>query len=716
MQEELLIKIKADISDMKKGVSETKKGLSEAEKAAKDMQKKVDDNISKMGKGFQKLGNMIGNAIKAGCAIAVGAIAAIFKSSWDGYKDYEQLVGGMEKLYGDSASTMINYAKQAYAVTGQTANQYMETTTSFSAKLISELGGDQAKAAEIANMAVTDMADNVSIFGGSMDELTSVYVALSKEQYQTLDNLKLGYAGTKEGMKEMILEAERLDPTFHALRDTNGELVMSFEDEIQAIHIIQDEMGITGNSAEELSKTLQGSLNQMKGAWGNWVTSLMDDEADVSATTAALIDSVSTFVGNAIPRIKEFAEGLVTGIHDALEEYPALQEAFDTVVDVLTTVGNAVKETASFVIDNWNIIGPILVAVATAVGIIAGAVTLYNTVKGIKVALDIAETAALGPLIAALWAQATATAAALAPYIAIVAAIAAVIAIIVICVKHWDEIKEKVIEVWNAMKEKISETVENIKQKIEDFKTNIHNKFEEIKTAITEKITEAKEKVINLFNEIKQGIKDKIEETKNSVKEKFEEIKSAIRDKVNNAKDTVLTAFTNIRTGITDRIEGARSAVISKFEAIKSGIKEKIEAAREAVHNAIEKIKGFFKFEWSLPKLKMPHFSISGKFSLNPPSVPSIGVDWYARGGVFDYPSLFSYGNHIGGIGEDGAEAVVPLEKNTEWLSRIADMLNERQGGKQIVLTVDGKVFAQTAISSINNLTNQTGNLGLVIR
>ena len=123
--------------------------------------------------------------------------------------------------------------------------------------------------------------------------------------------------------------------------------------------------------------------------------------------------------------------------------------------------------------------------------------------------------------------------------------------------------------------------------------------------------------------------------------------------------------------------------------------------------------KGFFKFEWSLPKLKLPHISITGSFSLVPPSVPKFGIEWYAEGGVFDSPTLFNYGGGIGGLGEAGAEAVVPLEKNTKWLDRIAERLAGYGGDKPIILQVDGKTFAQTSIDSINQLTRQTGKLGL---
>jgi len=138
--------------------------------------------------------------------------------------------------------------------------------------------------------------------------------------------------------------------------------------------------------------------------------------------------------------------------------------------------------------------------------------------------------------------------------------------------------------------------------------------------------------------------------------------------------------------------------------------------AKSVVSSAIEKIKSFFNFSWSLPHIKLPHFSISGSFSLNPPSVPHFSISWYKLGGIFDSPTLFGYGNGaLGGLGEDGAEAVVPLEKNTGWLDKIATMLNEKQGGgnRPIYLMVDGRVFGEIAVDSINELTRLRGTLPL---
>ena len=190
----------------------------------------------------------------------------------------------------------------------------------------------------------------------------------------------------------------------------------------------------------------------------------------------------------------------------------------------------------------------------------------------------------------------------------------------------------------------------------------------------------------------------------------------AIAEKVEEMKTKAVESFNNLKEGIANRVEAIKSSVAEKFNAIKQKILTPIQNARDKVKEMIGKIRSFFNFTWSLPKLKMPHLKITGEFSISPPRVPKFSVDWYARGGVFDKPTLFTSGGRLGGLGEAGAEAIVPLENNTQWLDKIADRLSAKfGGGRNIVLQVDGKTFGQISVDSINALTKQTGNLPLVI-
>ena len=184
-------------------------------------------------------------------------------------------------------------------------------------------------------------------------------------------------------------------------------------------------------------------------------------------------------------------------------------------------------------------------------------------------------------------------------------------------------------------------------------------------------------------------------------------------------KNAFAGAFSWINDKIITPIKNLPNTIKNIFNNVVNGIKEKLNLAKTTVKNIIDSIKGFFKFEWSLPKLKVPKFAITPSGwqigDLLQGVIPKLGITWNARGGVFDKPALFNYGNSLQGLGENGAEAVVPLENNLEWLDKLATMLSQRMGSTPIVLQVDGKTFAKTSINTINQLTRQSGKLGLVI-
>lgn len=309
----------------------------------------------------------------------------------------------------------------------------------------------------------------------------------------------------------------------------------------------------------------------------------------------------------------------------------------------------------------------------------------------------------------------------------------------------WGDLKQGWSDSWNNTKEKVSEGVTNVKDKFNEmkdkatetfnqFKENAKNKFEEIKNNIQEKTENARAIVSEKYNQVKETMGTVMEAAKNTVKQKLDNIKNAYNENGGGIKGIAAGAMeavkgywtsgltfvdnltggklSNIASTIKNKLNEAKTNVSNILGNIRDKFNEIFEKAKSIVSNAIEKIKGFFNFSWSLPKIKLPHFSISGSFSLNPPSVPRFSISWYQFGGVFDNPTLFPWAGGIGGLGENGAEAIVPLEKNTQWLDRIAERL-DRNSGRPIYLTVDGKVFAQVAVDSINDLTTQTGSLPL---
>lgn len=266
---------------------------------------KIKGDDSPFQKVLGKIGSAVNTAVKASAA-AVGAasagVAALGTACINAYADYEQLVGGVETLFKDSADTIQTYADNAYKTAGLSANEYMETVTSFSASLLQSLDGDTEKAAAAADLAITDMADNANKMGTAMESIQYAYQGFAKQNYTMLDNLKLGYGGTKEEMQRLLADAEKLSGVKYDLS--------SYADIVEAIHVIQTEMGITGTTAKEASTTIQGSVASMKAAWANLMVGMADDTQDFDLLLSNFIESIGTVADNLLPRIGIVIEGM----------------------------------------------------------------------------------------------------------------------------------------------------------------------------------------------------------------------------------------------------------------------------------------------------------------------------------------------------------------------------------------------------------------------
>lgn len=266
---------------------------------------KIKGDDSPFQKVLGKIGSAVNTAVKASAA-AVGAasagVAALGTACINAYADYEQLVGGVETLFKDSADTIQTFADNAYKTAGLSANEYMETVTSFSASLLQSLDGDTEKAAVAADLAITDMADNANKMGTAMESIQNAYQGFAKQNYTMLDNLKLGYGGTKEEMQRLLADAEKLSGVKYDLS--------SYADIVEAIHVIQTEMGITGTTAKEASTTIQGSVAGMKAAWANLMVGMADDTQDFDLLLSNFIESIGTVADNLLPRIGIVIEGM----------------------------------------------------------------------------------------------------------------------------------------------------------------------------------------------------------------------------------------------------------------------------------------------------------------------------------------------------------------------------------------------------------------------
>lgn len=270
---------------------------------------------------FSKLGEVAKGAAKVALAVVgatATAVGALVKQAVESYAEYEQLVGGVDTLFGSASAEVQKKADNAYKTAGMSANEYMETVTGFSASLIQSLGGDTEKAAKYADMAITDMSDNANKMGTDMSLIQNAYQGFAKQNYTMLDNLKLGYGGTKEEMERLLKDASKISGIKYD--------ISSYADIVDAIHVVQTEMGITGTTAKEASTTIQGSISSMKSAWQNLLTGLADENADLDVLVTNMIESVGTVVENVLPKISVAAEGIVSIIQNLIPQIPPLIE------------------------------------------------------------------------------------------------------------------------------------------------------------------------------------------------------------------------------------------------------------------------------------------------------------------------------------------------------------------------------------------------------
>ena len=603
MTEELKIKITAETAAARNEVEKAKKEVNSFKEQVKKASQDVDKHYKAIGDSIK---NGLTTAVKAGATALAGATAAIVAlgPATEEFRINQAKLNAAFEQASFSADSAKGVYKELFATIGD-SDQAVESAANIAMLASSEQ--EAAKWAELASGVLGTFHDTL--------QPEAFYEAAN-------ETLKLGEA---TGAFTQMLEQTGV----MSVEEFNEKLAAcNTEQEKQAfmLEVSKNAMGEAGKSYDEATANIQKNREEQ--------IKLQENLAKIGEAITPVITAFTSFANDALAKVTPY-------IQELAEKYgPELKT-------VLDETAAALKTAFGFVVDNWEVL-------ASIAGVIAGitaAITLYNIVQAVKTAMAVAEVTTVWGLVAAYAAQAAAMIVAIAPYVLIVAAIAAVIAIIVLCVKHWDEIKEAV-----------KKAVENIKNSIED---------------------------------MKEKAKQKIDNMKQAVVNKFEEIK----------------------TGMKNKIESAKDAVANTFDKIKNSISEKIEGAKNKVKSVIDAIKGFFNFKFSWPSIPTPKFSISPSGwkvgDLLKGEIPKLSIKWNALGGVFTKPTLTAYGASIQGLGEDGAEAIVPLEKNTQWLDKIADKLAARQSSTPVVLNVDGKTFAKTVINTVNDNTKQTGSLQL---
>ncbi|HAR84909.1 MAG TPA: phage tail tape measure protein [Clostridium sp.] len=448
----------------------------------------IDTQIDSKGaeKGVKGLGGKLGSLAKTG-AVAItglataasGVVTALTTLSVKQFAEYEQLVGGVETLFKKSSGQVMKYANDAYKTAGMSANEYMKTITGFSASLLQGLGGDTKKAAEIGNKAVTDMSDNANKMGTSMEMIQNAYQGFAKQNYTMLDNLKLGYGGTKTEMERLLADAQKLTGIKY---DINN-----FSDVIEAIHAVQTEMGITGTTAKEASETIEGSFNMTKSAWTNLLTGMADDNADFDVLVQNLVNSLGSLGKNLLPRIKIAIEGIGelirTLLPKVLDEIPEMMaslfpesmqedikrifegiaEAIKTTADVAMQLLPKIVEGFAWILDNSSLIATGIVGIGTALMVLNVANMIMGLVKAFKGVKTATEAWAVAQKLLNIEMMAN-------PIGLIIATIAGLVAGFIYLwntnegfrefwINAWTSIKDFFVNAWNAIISFFTETI-----------------------------------------------------------------------------------------------------------------------------------------------------------------------------------------------------------------------------------------------------------------
>lgn len=347
-----LNKMQSELRDASSGVEELGDDMREGSEKALSFGDVLKANVAS---------DFVVSGIKAMASAIKEATAALVdlgKQSIMGFAEQEQLIGGVDTLFKESSAQVQQYANDAYKTAGLSANQYMETVTSFSASLLQSLSGDTAAAAQKADQAITDMSDNANKLGTDMTSIQDAYQGFAKQNYTMLDNLKLGYGGTKEEMQRLLADAEK----FSGIKYD----ISSYADIVDAIHVVQTEMGITGTTAKEAATTIQGSANAKKSAWSNLLTGMSNENLDLDELVQNVVDSVGTFADNLLPRLQtmlpRFADGM-TQLVNGLVPYvgPAMEMLLPALVQGVGGLVSGVVQALPAAVEAISAVVPMLV-------------------------------------------------------------------------------------------------------------------------------------------------------------------------------------------------------------------------------------------------------------------------------------------------------------------------------------------------------------------
>ena len=699
-----------------------------------ECQNTVNKGSSGISGALGKIGNVAGGIAK-GVAVGVGAastaVIGLGKQAVDAYGNYEQLVGGVETLFKENASTVIKNASNAYKTAGMSANAYMETVTSFSASLLQSVGGDTVKASEMADMAITDMSDNANKMGTSMEMIQNAYQGFAKQNYTMLDNLKLGYGGTKEEMQRLLKDAEKISGIHYD--------ISSFADITDAIHVVQTEMGITGTTAKEASSTIQGSIASMGSAWQNLLTGLADPTQNLDQLLNNFVDSVITVGDNLIPRVSMILESITKLISSLAPKLVAevpniVSQLLPSIIQGAVSIIDAIVQALPQLID--TIVGMLPQFIAGIQQIFTGIIeALPSLMETLCAALPDLIPMLIDGIVQMFVTLATNFADIIQPIIdnlpAIILSITNALldnlpALIEGCVNL-------IVGLVGAMPQIIMALIQCIPQIIVSIVEALFTAMPILLEGVGQIFGEAWNAIVSIFSgagaffgKIFSGIINIV----GPIFSGLGTIASTIWNGIQSIFSVAVGFFSTIFSGVVNTVSGIFSTIVNIASNIWGGIKSVFSGvvsffsgifsgAVNIITSVFGRIVGFFSGIWS---------SITGIFSrvgevvgkaitgvvgkavngilstacriingfisainfaigiinaipgVNISKLSKLNVPQMEQGGVLKK-------GQVGLLEGNGAEAVVPLEKNTGWLTRIADMLDERMAGRGALIT-----------------------------
>lgn len=602
--------------------------LNDVSDAAEDSQNPIkgsgnaaSDADSKFSAWQMTLANLAANAIQ-GIINKVGELAQkigeFAASSVSNFAEFEQLAGGTELMFGDAADYVMQKSEEAYRTVQMSQNDYLQQVNGFAVGLKTALGGNEQAAAELAHKIITAEADIVAATGNSQEAVQNAFNGIMKSNYTMLDNLQLDITPTKEGFQEVI---DKVNEWNAANGNATHYMIDNLADCQAALVDYVEMQGLAGYASNEAGSTIQGSWSSVLALFENIKTKVGEQLAPVvMGFLQQLSGWMETVDWDAFAAKLGESFGKLTEWIGSIDFTTFFDAGINGVTGFVEKLGGLIEKLIS-IIENMS---GFMDTLQTLWPIILGVATAIGTFSAALKIVDIIKNVATA--LKALWAVLLAN-----PIVAIIALIAGLIVYFVNLWNTNEEFRAKVIEIWNAVKTAITNAVNAIK-------TGITNAFNAVKTTVT-----------NIF----EGI-----------------------------KNTATNIWNGIKDTISNAINGAKNTVTNVLNAIKSTFSTVFNGIKSFLSPVVDWLKGIFNFEWNLPHIKLPHFSISGSFSLNPPSIPHFSVSWYKAamedGMILNEPTIFGFNpktNQFLAGGEAGSEAVVGTES-------LSSMIKEAVAGE----------------------------------